>query len=245
MWRIRQMGQRGKGFALCRVAHVTWMGEEIMPVKAVIFDRDGVLTNFDRAAALAFFQPRLTLSLEEIADRWADWGEKVGFPRTLVEEKLFFQEFWNTMGDELNLPGEIRRQLQQFEYTSCMRPLPDARPMLLEVRQRGMRTGVLSNFSLASLPASLVAVNLADLVDVACAATVIGAAKPAPEAYLTASRALGVQPEECLFFDDEIVCVEGGRAVGMRAYLVDRQRTHHAIAEGVVRGLTAISQILA
>lgn len=207
-------------------------------------DRDGVLAYFDVVKATAFFQPLLPLSLEEIARKWTSWGKKVGFPRTAGEETIFFQTFWASLSDELDLPAESRQKLTQFEYTSCILAYAEVWAMLHETRQRGLRIGVLSNFSLASLEASLAVVNLADFVDVACAATVIGASKPAPEAYLTVCRLLGVLPAECLFFDDEVACVEGGRAVGMHAYLVDRQRQDHALAEGIVRDLTAITQLL-
>ena len=215
-----------------------------MSTKALVLDRDGVLTYFDVVKATAFFQPLLPLSLEEIAKKWARWGKKFGFPRTVEEETIFFQTFWASLGDELDLPAESRQKLAQFEYTSCILAYAEVWAMLHETRQRGLRIGVLSNFSLASLEASLAVVNLADFVDVACAATVIGASKPAPEAYLTVCRLLGVLPAECLFFDDEVACVEGGRAVGMHAYLVDRQRQDHALAEGIVRDLTAITQLL-
>ncbi|MFN8493243.1 MAG: HAD-IA family hydrolase [Caldilineaceae bacterium] len=215
-----------------------------MAIKALVLDRDGVLTYFDVAKATAFFQPLLPLPLEEIARKWASWGKKVGFPRTVAEESSFFQAFWGSLSEELALPAEAHRKLAQFEYTSCMQAFPEVQVILAEARRGGLRIGVLSNFSLASLEASLAAVNLADCVDVACAATVIGASKPSPEAYLTVCRLLGVQPEECLFFDDEIACVEGGRAVGMHAYLVDRQRQEHGLAEGVVSDLTAILQLL-
>lgn len=216
----------------------------MMRVKAVIFDRDGVLTYFDVAVATAFFQPLLPFSLEEIADKWGKWGKKVGFPRNMAEEQRFFRGFWDVIAAELNLSLTIREQLHKFNYTSTMRPFSDVRPILQKLRTHGLRTGVLSNFSLASLDASLEAVELADLIDVACAATVIGAAKPTPAAYLFASQALGVQPAECLFLDDEIDCVEGGRAAGMRAYLVDRRRSEHALTEGIICNLTAIPEIL-
>ena len=215
-----------------------------MTVKAIIFDRDGVLTYFDVAVATAFFQPLLPFSLEELADKWGKWGRKVGFPRNMAEERLFFRGFWDAIAGEMNLSFTIREQLHQFNYTSTMRPFSDVRPILQTLHMHGLRIGVLSNFSLASLDTSLEAVGLADLIDVACAATVIGAAKPTLEAYRFASQALGVQPAECLFLDDEIGCVEGGRAVGMCAYLVDRRRTEHALTEGIMCNLTAIPEIL-
>ena len=211
-----------------------------MSVRAVIFDRDGVLTHFDIKMAIAFFEPLLPLSMEQLSQRWEQWGKLVGFPRSLTEEKRFFHGLWDHLSDELGLSHAKRKQLHQFNYTKLIRPFPDARPMLLEAKQRGLLIGVLSNFSLASLDASLVAAGLADLVDIACAAPVIGVAKPDPKSYLSVTDALSVQPEECLFFDDKMACVKGGRAVGIRSYLVDRNRSEHAISQYIVCDLSVL-----
>lgn len=216
-----------------------------MEIKAVVLDRDGVLTRFAVAEAVTFFQPLLPLSLAELSHRWNQWGEQVGFPRNLTEEKHFFQTFWHGLSEEFSLLDATREELLRVEYTTFLRAFPDARPALLDARRRGLQTAVLSNFTLASLDTSLAAVQLLDLVDKACAATVIGAAKPTPAAYEITCHSLGVLPQECLFFDDELPCVEGGRAVGMHAYLVDRRRTTHALQEYLVADLTAIPEILA
>jgi putative hydrolase of the HAD superfamily len=216
----------------------------MMKYKAVVFDRDGVLATVDFAAAATYFAARLPFSLPELAERWEQWGAKVGFPTSTEEEVIFMQEFWQKLAEDLNLSPTVHDELQQVQYTRFMRPYPDARPALQMVREQGLQTGVLSNFTLASLPASLTAVGLADLIDAACAATVIGAAKPQAEAYLTVTHALGVQPAQCLFFDDELPCVQGARQVGMQAYLVDRQRSSHDLAAGVVCDLTAVSLLL-
>ncbi len=216
-----------------------------MQIKAVIFDRDGVLTYFAVAEAVTFFQPLLPLSLEKISQQWKQWGKAVGFPQNLTEEKRFFETFWHKISTEYRLSDEARKQLLQVDYALFLRPFSDARPALLEVRRRRVRTAVLSNFTLASLERSLVAVNLADLVEKAYASIVIGATKPSLEAYEIASHSLEVLPEECLFFDDEPDCVEGGRLAGMHAYLVDRRRTTHAVKDKIVCDLTAIPEILA
>ena len=216
-----------------------------MQIKAVIFDRDGVLAHFAIKEAIAFFQPLLPLTLNEIARKWDEWGAKVSFPRNVAEEKVFFQGLWHALSDEFALSDAARQQLLQVDYITFLRSFPDARPALLAARQHGLAIGVLSNFSLATLDLSLEAIHLADLVDAACAATVIGASKPTLAAYQIASRALGVSPAECLFFDDEPDCVAGGRAAGMHAYWVDRSRPTHLLAENIVCDLSAIPQILA
>lgn len=213
-------------------------------IEAIIFDRDGVLTDFDVEAAVAFFDPLLPISVEALSERWLQWGKAVGFPNNPAEEKKFWRDFWNHLSDELALTSTTRAKLQEVDYTMFLRPFPDAKIALKVARQRGLRTGVLSNFSLATLEDSLVTAGLAEFVDVAYAAPVIGVAKPNPEAYLKVTRSLNVQPKECLFFDDEMPHVEGARALGMEAYLVDRNRKENALSEGIVCDLAASITIL-
>lgn len=215
-----------------------------MPFDAVILDRDGVLADFDMEAAARFFAPRLPFSLWELSDRWEAWGARVGFPRSLEEEVEFFHGFWDSLCDELQLGPDICADLHSFNYTRYMTAYPDVRPALLAARRGGRRIGVLSNFSLASLEASLAAIGIDDLVDAACAATVIGAAKPTPMAYRIAAERLGVSPAACLFLDDEEACVAGARAVGMTAYWVDRSRRTHALDQGVMADLSALPELL-
>jgi putative hydrolase of the HAD superfamily len=218
------------------------------PLQAVILDRDGVLTYFDLKAAAQFFGPRIPLPLTEIFARWEALGRQHGFPRSGAEEQAFFQRLWHGLADEFGLDAATRAELLEFDYTVYVKPFPEVRAALESIKGRGLRLGVLSNFSLASLDDSLAAAGLADLVDAACASTVIGYAKPEPAAYTLTAQALGVPPQACLFLDDEAICVDGARAVGMVAVQVDRRRaaddpTMSVLAD--LRGLPALLDDLA
>lgn len=215
-----------------------------MAIEAVVFDRDGVLTSFDLAEAAAYFAPLVPLSVRELGQAWVAWGRARGFPRSLAAEQSFWRGFWESIGERLALPPATRERLHAFSYTSVVRAFPDARPALELVRASGRKTGVLSNFSLASLEPSLAAAGLLDLVDAICAAHVLGAAKPAAEAYHAIARALGCPPAACVMLDDEPACVEGARAAGMRAYLVDRSRADHDLERGVVADCSALAELL-
>lgn len=211
---------------------------------AIIFDRDGVLTDFKIREAIAFFEPILPFSLDVLNGRWEEWGSEIGFPTTLAEEKVFFETFWNHICDELSLPAKTRQILLRFDYAEYMQAFPDARLAMQHAQKNGLKVGVLSNFSLASLEHSLASMGLLDLVDSACAATVIGASKPAPQAYLTVCERLGVQPENCLFLDDEVLCVEGAREVGMIAYQIDRRQERHDFDRRILSNLSVLPDIL-
>ncbi len=217
-----------------------------MKFRAVIFDRDGVLTYFDNAAISQNLAPLLPISVQALVLRWNRWGSRVGYPTSLEEEAWSVGRFWRDLCEEYDLSLNVQESLLAVDYTSFMRPFPDALPALEYVRSLGLKTGVLSNFSLASLEESLVAVGLNEMVDVACAATTIGASKPDPEAYSVVAERLGVDPSDCLFFDDEVGCVDGALAVGMHAYLIDRQETDDEIdsVSNVLPDLSAIRRLI-
>lgn len=203
-----------------------------------------MLTDFDMKAAARFFSPRVSLSLWEIFERWEARGQQNGFPRTIAEEKAFFTKFWDGLSDELGLSAATRSDLHQFDYTTCLAVYSDVLPALQAARAANLRIGVLSNFALASLEESLITTGLAMWIDVACAATVIGSRKPEPASYATAAARLGVAPEECLFFDDELPCVAGALACGMHAYHVDRTLSAHDLDAGKVADLSALTSLI-
>ena len=215
-----------------------------MTIETVIFDRDGVLTYFDIEGAQTFFQPLIPFSIFELGKRWQKWGAESGFPTTVEEEDAFFAGFWQHLREENRLNDVQYKTLAGCRYTDFMRSYPEAIEVLRELKRRNVRVGVLSNFSLASLDASLEAVGLREWIDVACAATVIGHAKPQPEAYHHVARLLQTPPEACLFFDDEEPCVVGAREIGMVGYLVDRQLKRGDRASNAVHSLTEVLALL-
>ena len=167
-------------------------------------------------------RPIMMISLDELISLWTEWGAAVGMPRSLAEEERFLGGFWDHIGLLQELTPSQIAELHEIDYTEFVCAFPDAVPALEYARRCGLKIGVLSNFGLASLDASLEAAGFGNMFDVACAATVIGASKPSIDAYLITAKRLDVAPEECLFFDDELECVVGALRAGMKAYFVQR-----------------------
>lgn len=191
-------------------------------IQTAIFDRDGVLTYFNVELAQEFYGSILPIDVYELGKRWQMWGMQIGFPTSAAEEEAFFSGFWTGLGQEYELdPGDIARLIDR-SYTDFVTAYADAQPMLAALKAQGFAIGVLSNFSLFSLDASLTATGLAPYVDVAHAATIRGAAKPDPAAYQQIAAALGTTPDRCVFIDDEEPCVTGAAQAGMVALHLDR-----------------------
>ncbi|HEY8655542.1 MAG TPA: HAD-IA family hydrolase [Candidatus Limnocylindria bacterium] len=95
-------------------------------------------------------------------------------------------------------------------------PRPDARSVLVELRRRGVRTGLISNCS-SSVPGSWPASPLGDLIDVAVFSAAEGVAKPDPRIYRRTIERLGLTANECLYVDDSAGACAGAAAIGLHA----------------------------
>jgi putative hydrolase of the HAD superfamily len=103
------------------------------------------------------------------------------------------------------------------------RAFPDAAPALAELRARGVRLVVVSNWDI-SLHERLAQTGLAPLLDGAVASAEIGAAKPDPAIFHRALElAGGAEPARAMHVGDTLGAdVEGARAAGIRPVFIAR-----------------------
>src|SRR5438093_2807180 len=129
-----------------------------------------------------------------------------------------------------------------YARAAAWRVFADAPEALRALRARGPRVGVVSNFD-TRLVGLLDQLGLAPLVDRIVHSTRAGVAKPDPAIFHLALEALGVPPAEALHAGNEVVAdVEGARAAGLGAVLVDREERLVPLPPGVprVRTLAAL-----
>lgn len=96
--------------------------------------------------------------------------------------------------------------------------LPGAREYLGELRERG----ILVSLGSASRNARLILdrLGITGLFDAIIDGNSVSAAKPDPEVFLKGAEALGLQPEECMVFEDSLAGIEAAKAGGMYAVAV-------------------------
>jgi 2-haloacid dehalogenase len=193
-------------------------------VRALVFDVFGTLVDWRSGVAEAFRSSGLAGDPEELAD---DWRARY---RPILAEVNDGSRPWGdfdelhlvTLGDllaerGLDLSVEDRRRLVGAWHR--LDPWPDVRAGLEALRRRRV-TATLSNGHVALL------VDLArhgDLrFDCILSAELAHAYKPAPEAYRTAARFLGVEPAELMLVAAHPWDLEGARRAGLRTAFVDR-----------------------
>jgi putative hydrolase of the HAD superfamily len=99
---------------------------------------------------------------------------------------------------------------------------PDAAPALRELRARGVRLVVASNWD-CSLGEVLERAGLASLVDGVVSSAMVGAAKPEPALFEAALELAGCPAEQALHVGDSLSKdIAGAAAAGIAAVLLDR-----------------------
>jgi putative hydrolase of the HAD superfamily len=131
---------------------------------------------------------------------------------------------------------ELGREVTPEELMAAIRfrAFPDARPALDELRALGMTLICVSNWDV-SLPSVLDRCGLASGLDGVVASASVGARKPDPAIFAAALELARCEPAEALHVGDTgTEDVEGARAAGIRALLIDRG------GGGDIRSLAAI-----
>ena len=123
-----------------------------------------------------------------------------------------------------DLEQELTQAIRQIETGSRETVDPDAPVLLAELRRRGFRLGVISNWS-ADLPQYLAGRGLAKYFDAIVSSEAVGSSKPHREIFLRGLAALGCSPLAAVHVgDDYWADVVGAREIGMRPVLLDRDR---------------------
>lgn len=110
----------------------------------------------------------------------------------------------------------------------------DAAPLLDALRERGVRTAVLSNIGVDIRPVMQRYGLRADAVILSCE---VGAVKPQPEIFRAALESLDARPEETLMVGDAWKDDGGAAALGIRTLILPRTR-------GRIHGLDAVLRLV-
>ena len=102
-----------------------------------------------------------------------------------------------------------------------VRLFEDSLPTVAALRDRGILTALVSNCSHATRPI-VEQLGLPVLFDTVVLSFEIGVRKPEPGIYEAALRALGADPADAIFVDDQTAYCDGARALGIDTRLIVR-----------------------
>jgi putative hydrolase of the HAD superfamily len=143
------------------------------------------------------------------------WADRPAYD----EGKLTGIGFWEKLLREAGLPANQQRsgELNRWDARMWTTDNPAMVAWQLALKERGMKTAILSNMGDDVLASVERAFDWIQGFDVLVWSYQLGIAKPDPAIYRHTLDKLGTRPEETLFIDDKQANVEAARALGMKA----------------------------
>jgi HAD superfamily hydrolase (TIGR01549 family) len=210
-----------------------------MPLRAVLFDvdftlcRPGPELSAERYARIAA-RHGVTLETQRYEDaREAAVSNLKRHPELLHDETIwhrFTEEIFVGMGGPEQLAGECATEIEAgWNVSENFELFEDVLPALEEVRAAKLQIALVSN-GIRDL--TVFAAHHRLDVDAIVDSRSHGWVKPHPTIFQAALDALGVSAEDAVMVGDSLEeDVEGARALGMRAILVDRDERHPDVEE--------------
>jgi putative hydrolase of the HAD superfamily len=129
-----------------------------------------------------------------------------------------FEPFTKRCGED----SLFRGLWDEFHQPHAWQVFDEVVPVLRELRQRGIRLAVTSNWD-DRLEATLGSLGLRDFFEVVVASCEVGVPKPDPAVFAETARRLGLRTNEILHVgDSDREDCEGAQVAGCEAVLLDR-----------------------
>jgi beta-phosphoglucomutase len=202
----------------------------VPPVRAMLFDMDGTIVD----------------NMRFHDDAWEAWHLRHGlaferdsfFARTAgrTNAEIFADGLGSLPAARIAELSDEKEALYRERYAPHRRTLAGFDALAARARADGIRLAVSTAAPPANIAFVLDGLGLRPLFDtVTCPADGLRG-KPHPDLYSEAARRLGVDPQECLVFEDAPLGVEAARRAGMRcvALTTSLAATHFGAFDNLV-----------
>jgi beta-phosphoglucomutase len=189
-------------------------------IKACIFDLDGVIVDTAHYHFLAWKRLASELNIdltEEINERLKGVSRMHSLDIILSLGGISLSQH-----EKENLANKKNGWFVDFlERMAPEEIFPGVKQLIKDLRAGGIKVGLASSSKNAKTVIQLL--HIQNEFDIVVDGTMITHSKPHPEIFLLAASRLGVQPKDCLVFEDAEAGVEAAIAAGMKCVGVGSQ----------------------
>jgi HAD superfamily hydrolase (TIGR01509 family) len=194
-----------------------------LPLRGVIFDMDGVLTDSE---------PSFYAAINDVLSRY---GHHVGEEQYAQLIGSATPYTWSKLIEWFSLPVTLDAVIEEYEPPLQKRlreprpALPGARNLVERLRARSVPVALCTASYMRWVEPVLEGAGLTGMFDAMSTADMVEETKPNPGPYLHAAELLGLRPEECVAIEDSRNGLES--ALGAGCWVVQLRAT--ATAAGV------------
>ena len=162
---------------------------------------------------------------------------------TKKKEDTFLQKLYEFVfaeyGNNLDAEKEAKTFLKLFPQHKNKSLFPEVIEVLETCKSKNMFLGIISDCG-PYLKDSIIALNIDSYFSRYIAAAEVGAMKPDKQIFDAAIHGLGIEPNECIFIDDNLEEANGAREYGFLSFHINRQTKADKEKEWEIDDLTEI-----
>jgi len=214
--------------------------------KAVLFDLGGTLVKHEDGPVIhrrILEDNGIDVSLEAVT-RAHNENERELDMNQIPEQGQAFWIKWNirlleSLGIEKNKEILARKIDEEWLDYCTLEVYPDVIETLVQLRKRGIKTGIITNAFERDFQRILSQLKLSDFFDIVVGTDTCKKIKPDKGIFLYTVGRLGIKPDEALFVGDSLENdFEGAKNSGLTALLIDRE--NKSTIFGSIQSLTDV-----
>lgn len=194
-------------------------------IAAVIFDFDETIVDLEPQHTAAY-----EALCRELGSDYTSMPEsfRLGSGRRIIDDIREMRAHFGWTQSEEELFAIRQKFFDDICARAAIEPMPGVRETIETLAARGFTLAITSSSVRASIEALLVRLGLRDPFALIVDGSEVVHGKPDPEAYLLTARKLGVNPEECVVYEDSHVGVVAAKRAGMYCIAVRNPRAQTA-----------------
>lgn len=177
-----------------------------MKIKGVLFDMDGVLIDNMDIHIAAFDAFCTSYGAEKVGERLIACA---GMGNEEIMNMMLPQEVVKAKGVDA-LAAEKEAVYREI-YAETITPVAGLIEILKELKTQGIKCAIGSSGCKENVEFVVKSCGLEGLFDAYVYSDLVTRCKPDPEIYLTAAKLIGVEPAECLVFEDALMGIKSAR----------------------------------
>ncbi|MCF7872020.1 HAD family phosphatase [Candidatus Woesearchaeota archaeon] len=187
-------------------------------IKAILFDRDGVILDSEHtniaAATKTFKELGIEITKEDVQQIIAKHPKDY---LTYFHSKYKFSE-------EDFIKKGMKNYLDMLEHVKFFEKTVE---LVKKLKQEGYKTGLVTSSDRNNTLEIIEKAGLEKYFETIVTLDEVNNRKPHPEPYFLAAKNLNVKPEECLVIEDSQQGVESAKAAGMKCIAAPTEHTEH------------------
>ena len=183
---------------------------------AYLFDMDGVVLDSMPYHVRAWQEAFLEFGLD-VPERLLFIYEGAIEPDTAAQ--LFCKNGCKVTMEEFQSILQRQKEIFMSHYCSHIRPFPEIPQILMELREKGTLTALVTS-SHSDILASILPQDLVELFDCVITGDSVTRRKPHPDPYLKAIEALGLGTDSCLAIENAPAGIESAKRAGLKCIAI-------------------------